>query len=506
MRRLILVLSLLSLVLVGAEKTPRRAVLSEETDRIEDFEIVSQNNTPLMKWTAEMLQRSLEAATGRKAEILNAPSGQRLSIIIGDCDLAKAAGLDVSALPEEGYYILRKGDRLFLAGRDDPKVNPTVYTWMQRFPRSSLSACYDFLERFADARFAFPGEFGTVIPNRKALFLPKEIDIMERPDHPVRMLHIGRAKGTSLGAFDKLDGIAYINLVAQSQRWGEFGVPFIHGLAHINLVERFKDTHPEYFALLPDGRRHITPDIRFTGHLCFSNKEVREVIYQDVKAFLTGVPAEKRGISYWPSGSFCGKYASVMPHDAFYWCNCEECAKIAKGGNFCNKGYPLEERKKAADAINDVIWTFTKEIAERLTREGVEGSVTQMAYHPSTEPPDFKLPDNIEIQVAVDGLGNKSQWKENRELLQRWKEKTGKSLSVWTYPGKHMGKAEMRGIPAMMHHQMGEYFQYLGDYCSGAFIEEETDFVIFNFLNDYVCSHVLWDTSTNVEELLDDLY
>ena len=506
MKKVIVLLTLFLLFAYGVEKAPRRAVLSKESDRIEEFEIVMGEKTPLLDWTCKQFQAYLKRATGYTAEIVEKPSGKRFAIIVGDCDAARKAGIDVNSLPEEGHVILRKGDRLFLAGRDSKTNDPLKNDWMQRYERASLSACYDFLERFAGAKFVFPGEFGTVIPERKGLLLPKEIDIMERPDLKVRTNHIRKSRATSFGAFDTVDGVFYINQIVMMGRWSEFAVPFIHGLAHIDLVERFKDTHPEYFALLTDGRRHIHPDIKYTGHLCFSNKEIREVIYQDVKAFLTGRPAKERGIEYWRSGSFCGKYASVMPHDAFYWCNCEECAKIARGGNFCNKGFPLSERQKAADAINDVIWRFTKEIAERLTKEGIDGSVTQMAYHPSKEPPDFRLPDNIEIQVATDGLGHRKSWEENRKLLQRWKEKTGKSLSLWTYPGKHMGKAAMVGIPAMMHHQMGEYFQYLGDSCCGAFIEEETDYAIFNFLNEYVFSRVSWNLETDVEKLLDEMY
>ena len=74
MKKLHLFFALLSLVLAGAEKAPRRAVVSKEIEQIDDFEIVSPNNTPLMKWTSAMLQRSLEAATGRKAARASTPT------------------------------------------------------------------------------------------------------------------------------------------------------------------------------------------------------------------------------------------------------------------------------------------------------------------------------------------------------------------------------------------------------------------------------------------------
>ncbi len=508
MRKIFFLFVLALMSVYGAEKAPRRAMLSTDSgiEQIDEFEIVRGEKTPLLEWACHVLRESLKTAAGFEADVLDMPSGKRFAIIVGECEEARNAGIDVETLPEEGYVILRKGTKLFLAGRDSKTDDPKRNLWMQRYKRASLSAVYDFLERFAGARFVFPGEFGTVIPERKALFLPKEIDILERPDFTVRTLFVGMDRKSSLGAFDKIDGVYYTNQAILSERWSEFAIPFIHGLAHIDLVERFKDTHPEYFALMPDGKRHCNAATNHFGHICFSNKELRDVIYEDIKAFLTGRPAKERGIRRWVSSALCGKYASVMPHDSFYWCCCDECAKIAKGAGFCHSGTPLSERQKAAAAINEEIWKFTKEMAERLTKDGIDGSVTQMAYHPSKEPPDFKLPDNIEIQVATSGLGNRRHWENDRALLQRWKDKTGKSLSVWTYPGKHMSKAAMRGIPAMMHHQMGEYFQFLGENCCGAFIEEETDYIIFNFLNDYVFSHVAWNNSTDVNALLDDLY
>ena len=372
MKKVLILLVLSLLCAYGAEKAPRRAVLSKEMEQVGEFEIVRGGKVPVVEWACHVLKESLKKATGFDAEVLDAPSGQRLAIIVGDCDESRKAGIDVEKLPEEGYVILRKDGKLFLAGRDSKVHDPKKNVWMQRYRRASLSATYDFLERFAGARFVFPGEYGTVIPERKALFLPKAIDILERPDFSVRTLHVTNAKNTSIGAFDLIDGVGYTNQVILSERWSEFAIPFIHGLAHIDLVERFKDTHPEYFALMPDGTRHCNAATNHFGHICFSNKELRDVIYEDIKAFLTGRPAKERGIKWWRGSALNGKYASVMPHDSFYWCCCPECAKIAKGAGFCHYGKPIEEREKAAAAINEEIWKLTKEMADRLTKDGID--------------------------------------------------------------------------------------------------------------------------------------
>ena len=156
------------------------------------LEIVVEQPVPVVNFAAKELQTYLKLATGRDIPVVKQATGGRTALILGDCPSARAAGIDVSKLPTEGFRICRQGNCIFIAGRDDPKENPAGFGWRQAYRRATLSGVYDFLERFADARFFFPGKYGTVIPAKKGLFLPEKINVVESPDMQLRSFYFGR--------------------------------------------------------------------------------------------------------------------------------------------------------------------------------------------------------------------------------------------------------------------------------------------------------------------------
>ncbi len=485
------------LLLCELQVFSRTVRISGTPVREDNVEIVVQKSIPLTKYVADKLKLHLEKVTGGQIPVVNAPSGSRLSIVLGDCELSRAAGLDVSKLSREGYYILRKGNVIYLAGVDSEKSTPLTGGFSQIYKRGTLNAAIDFLERFADVRFFFPGEMGTLVPAGTGLLLPREIDITEAPDYTFRRVYSGRAKWWEEPI---VKGMNNYSIRQVEQRLGEFSIPYTHGLAQVNMIERFAASHPEYFALKPDGQRYNNPAEQHPGQLCF-NSGIVEEIFQDAKAYFQGKPASERGIKSWHNAAQ-ENYYCIMPQDSFYWCSCEKCAKIAPSGHT----YAYSKDPEACKHINNFLWQFTADIANRLTREGINGIITQMPYGVMKELPDVELPPNISVQVAVKGLGKRNLWEDDKAIIKQWHDKLGHPISVWTYPGKHMGKAAMKGIPSTMFHQMGTYFQYMRPYLCGAFIEDETDFELFNHLDYYIYGKLSWNLDLSVDELLADYY
>ena len=476
----------------AAERGKRIVEVGGKTEKIAPVEIVVEKMTPLLQFTSDELQGFLAKATGSPVPVVSQPSGKAFSLILGDNSFSRKAGLNISELPTEGYFIRRAGNQLFLAGRDSETASPAQNTWMQCYQRGTLSAAYDFLERFAGARFFFPGESGTVIPKKGALFLPEKINILERPDFTDRRVLHYAGKWYEKETYD---GVKGINLNLVRLRLSESSIPFGHGLAQLDFIRRFSKTHPEYFAMLPDGRRYCEPDMIHTGHLCF-NSGIREEIYQDAKAYLTGRPASERGMKYWNFNVGQPGYFSLMTQDWLYWCGCEKCKKIAEPG----RGRVYKEDSKNA---SNFMWEFTTEIANRLTRDGVKGTVTQMAYSPYDKIPNCDLPENVAVQVACTGPGSKE---DDLKKIAAWSQKAHGNLSIWTYTmGKHMNKV-LPGIPAMMHHHAGTYYQDRKQWIIGGFTESETDVYLFNYLNYYIIAKAMWNTSADVNALLDDHY
>ena len=489
---------------VEYDQGERRIIVEGPAEKVENVEIVVPEQTRLLKFTARELSTILRKATGREIPVTSKPTEGRFSIFLGDNSYSRKAGLAVERLPEGGFYILRSGNSLYLAGLDSGKDSPEDNRWGQRYPKRTLTAAYDFLERFAGVRFYFPGEIGTVIPKRSGLFLPRRIDILDRPDLIDTSYYSRDPQWYDGGVFDGLKGMT---LDILRYRMSDFCIPFGHGLAFMNYTERFGRSHPEYFARKTDGTRSFKiRDGRKTvqwEHLCYSSG-IREIIYQDVKAYFTGVPPEGRGIPGWNVNAAAGKYFSVMPDDGLIWCACPACSRLAPGG--AGTGYVGKDAPSRR--ISNHLWKLTADIARRLGEEKIKGNVTQMAYGVMDRIPDCDIPSNVAVQLAVLGLGKgwscsaeRSMYDVDRERIESWSRKIRGRVSIWAYPGKY-GQKDIPGLPAMMPHEIGRYFKAFGGKISGAFMEMETDRAIFTYLNLYMFGKMSWNPDYDPEALL----
>ena len=112
---------LLTAILPVSGVQPRVVEISGKPEKIRNLEIVVENKVPLVYFAAEELRDTLKKAAGIQVPITAKPSEGKISLILGDCPSTRAAGINVNQLPAEGYYIIRKGNRVYLAGRDDPE-------------------------------------------------------------------------------------------------------------------------------------------------------------------------------------------------------------------------------------------------------------------------------------------------------------------------------------------------------------------------------------------------
>ena len=471
----------------------RSANVSGTPEKITHFEIVKTDRKPVNAYAAREMQKLLETATGRKAAIVDTPSPGAFSIILGDCAAARKAGIDVSKLPDEGFVIKRQGSRLFIAGRDDESRSPDQPGYSVFYERGTLTGVYDFLERFAGIRFYFPGPVGTVIPRRNGLYLPGVIEVTDSPDMPMRRFTLdGRPTENYYGKYNIQ---TLRRTLLPRMRESEKRYPFTHALNALDLMKRFGKSHPEYFALRPDGRRDNNPKLKLPGQLCFES-QVREEIIQDAIAFYSGKSASSRGLDRWSHRLVSNGIFGIMPQDGMFWCRCEKCKKIWDG-----KGSVTDV--KARKAISDYMFRFYVEVCRRLKASGVPHKVATMAYMPYDFVPDFPLPEELLIQVAVTGKGGSGpQDKEDTEKLKAWYEGTGNKVFAWTYAmGKH-GVKNIPGVPAMMPRHAANFIKTNQKYLSGVYFESETDFYIFNYLNYSVIMRMMWDNSLDVEKFL----
>ena len=470
-----------SAVLVWAQAFP--ATLTKD-----NFDVVIERSAPpCVKFAAVEMTNVLSKVFRATIPIAYRAEEGRTAIILGSNAWSRAAGLAPEKLPRDGFEIKVSDNRIFITGADDPKSHPEWLVNTGGYARTELSTLfgvYEFLERYAGCRFYFPGDIGTITPECESLDVP-EICFVKSPVFTARSVYLpGDGDGYGLR---KADGkypeksLNWMRLRMETSR-----IPCCHGLNSFRYADRFRASHPEYFALLKDRsggelRRDTDPSRKLAfhyGQLCHSSG-VRDVLAKDVRArFARGA-----------------KYVDVMPQDGFARCLCPECTATYV-------------RPNDRDWATELVWGKTAELARGLLEDGAAGMLTMMAYSPYRRIPDFEVPTNILVMVAEQGPWQKVRpdaFRKANDEVRGWAEKMGHKVWIWTYPHKY-GQSAIPSLPQMTPHAWGEYYKALQPWIFGSFAETESDRWIYNYLNYYMFSRVAWDENADVEAILEEHY
>jgi len=462
--------------------------------------VVAPKAPPVVRFAADELTNGLFRTLGAPVPVVTAPAKGRTNLVLGDNAWSRAAGLDPAALARDGFWRLAKGGDVYLVGLDDGWRDPRgCYTGkapLLGFERGTLNAVYDFLERFADARFFFPGELGTVWARKTSFEVPEEGAVGTEPALTER--YFGWWNTEKDGWYDKSVTVQKVTAEHWLRlRYGTSRKQCCHGQRHFHLVGRYAKDHPEWFCLNKDGKRNLRDTggepSWFNSKFCYTSP-IREAMYEDVKAFLSGESAASRGLKKWGDAFVkdrAGNYVDIMPEDGFEECFCANC----------QAAYDKSRRAYATD----LIWKMTAEIAARLQKEGVAGGVSQMAYYPYDDVPAFQLPTNIQVMVAVPGPWVTTQPKPHADQLERlagWTDRLGHKVWLWTYPGKYFGR--MKGIPEISPRAYAKFWKEAAPYTIGGYCDNDTDQFMFEVLNLYVFAKLAWNPATDIDALLAD--
>jgi hypothetical protein len=458
---------------------------------------------PVALFAGKELQKYLSQALGQNVPLLTEPSGAKTAIVVGRSSLLERAGVIVATLPRDGFVIKSVGSDLVIVGRDDPRTIPEKllatsedFLRKDQYERGTIYGVYEFLERFIGGRFYFPDPMGIIIPTHEALTLARQ-DLLVKPDHSARNMGYTGAlpDGTDNEAAYPFKNRHRLFLRTQTEY-----IPSCHGLSRFDLIRRFGKSHPEYFALMENGQRYNNPNMTFAGHLCMTSG-VKEEIYRDVEAFLTGQPAEARDMRTrggeahgWSRSAFKPGYVDLMPQDGFFPCHCPECQKYFRG---------LRYRDIDPKGASQLVWDFTIDIAERLKRNNVPGIVTGMAYSAYRDVPDRAIPDNMMVCVALRGPWNTKGYDAELKLITDWNRKLGRKVWLWNYIHKGSGLA-MPGVPCITPHAVGAYYRKVAPHIFGAYMSSSSDYYIFQYLNQYVAHKVFWNNNADVDAILDE--
>ena len=341
---------------------------------------------------AKELQYHLEQMSGQKVEVVEPrkrPAKGRFVVI----------GTDDGKVPEGTSIVRRNGpDELYIGGEG-----------------AGVSHAVTYVLEALGCRYLFPGKEGKVIPKRCPVVLP-DFELNYTPELKIRLVKLPQVgnrkvnaglkeKGIEPKDFAKAQGAACIDHPGNRGFWAWHGVNDAGIVAASNpptanvvraghhftdFWPKYKDTHPEWFALQPDGTRQQTTHC---PRLCTANKELRDVIVQECIDRIDRDP-KMRGISIcMPDGS----YDSV--------CFCELCRGLDPKNAPKKPGFLYKPAKHPFEyvSLTDRMLNFSNYIQSEVRKQRPGKHLVQFVYAGYQRPPLREVPDKDLIFFNVAG-------------------------------------------------------------------------------------------------------
>lgn len=177
MKKLLLLLPLVMALLGCSTASTKQIVIGKKNAAVLTAGncaiVLAPEASPTAKFAAGELQSFLSQVLGGEISVVAAPSQSKHNLYVGFSKYTAEVGLDPAQLVRDGFFLKSVGNDCYLAGIDDPQMAPETAiarsgVWINLYERGTLFAAYDFLERFAGLRFYFPGELGTIVPQKNS--------------------------------------------------------------------------------------------------------------------------------------------------------------------------------------------------------------------------------------------------------------------------------------------------------------------------------------------------
>jgi hypothetical protein len=280
---------------------------------------------PIARYAAEELAYHVKKASGARLEIHREPLRKRppgTVIYIGATEAARDVGIKPETLTREAARLHSVGKDLYIVGNDGPGDPLSV----ENTHGGTLWGVYEILERELGVRWLWPGELGESVPAAKDIRLPA-MDRTIRPPLEQRFIHPGLGPR---GFVEAKPGLGFST--RNRKRYAEDQTRFLRrhrmgrnedaffahprfGSGHSFEAwwERYGAAHPEWFQLLPDGRRGPA-DPKRPGKvtMCVSNPEFRAEIVRRWQEERAKHPGEQ-------------VFIGIAENDDSARCTCEDC-------------------------------------------------------------------------------------------------------------------------------------------------------------------------------------
>ena len=490
----------------------------------------------VVNFAAGELKKFLDNSTKANFQIVDSVPTQGAAIILGDCPEAQNAGIDVKKLKRDGFCLLRSGDRIFIAGRDDKNYDLEAFVKMEKIPPhngmgwfnhatkpeyATLFGVYDFLERIVGVRFYYPGELGTYIPRTDKLAVG-ELDIINNPAMIFRF---------SMGMGDRSHGqykvwrlIDYPEIGVTREdsnywslrcRQSTLYIPQNHAEGMLRWHKRFwektENRREELFALKADGSRYAESQHKFS--LCYSNDAVVRQMVEDACVFFSGQPATKMKNAPWNAkwveDRAQGDYFSIQPND-FYGsgCSCKRCSALLNKDFSSGQDADLPGEFVTNPAeCSKVMWDYYRKVAEGVAEKYPGKYITTLAYGKWRLPYENmkKLPDNLLVGVTTIPNGNSQDHEAMKtvfEEIAKYDKLTDTGIWLWHY---QINRPQYDGIPQPRLWAAGRFYNELARYkVIGVFFEVEITHGFQHHLDMYLNNRLMWDPTLNADKIIEE--
>jgi hypothetical protein len=446
--------------------------------------VIPAQAVPVESYAAKELQHHVELATGATVPII--AEGEALPagghVYLGHCKAAEAANVNPSPLPGNGYQVKTVDNDLYIAGNDSPGDPLDLDTH-----EGTLFAVYDLLEREAHVRWLWPGKMGEVIPHT-ADFSLAPADATVTP----RLWFKQWRGGSSVGE----------RVWLKRQRFGRSVQPS-YGHSFGKYWPRFGATHPEFFAMLPDGTRrpdpHGEPGPDWM-HMCVSEPGLWKQIIADWKAH----------------GS--REFLNVCEDDGWAGCACPRCLSWDEPDP--DNPVPFDKRLEAArkvfdrgrddwmlqfGSLSDRYARFWKIIADEAAKTRPDVKVVSYVYDNYRKPPiKAALSQNVLCglvpQESIFGYSDD----DSRVFRHDWSgwERTG--CALFLRPNYTL---QAQNVPASWAHTLGEDLEFAAAHgLRGTDFDSLTSKYATQGPTLYVLAVILNHPDASVDAVLDDYY
>lgn len=407
-------------------------------------------------------------------------------------------GLDLEFKHPEEILIAATDKHLLIVGRDrwDPQrmdvqgIDEPIKGKQQEY--GTANAIYTFLQEKLDVRWLWPGKLGEdIVPRKSIRFAPFEYRF-----HPPILSRAG------LFQFSELSNKGY----GRSHEWCKLQRLQLHsmdmsgGHGFGDWWDRFGKTHPEYFALQPDGTRGGYPDAR-TTKICESNPAVWQQWLADVEAKLQRDPTQT--------------VFNASPNDGWMsgHCVCDKCrAWDHPDGEprlFIWKGV-----RKTMPALTDRDVTFANTLGELLKRRypDKEYCVLMLSYgHSRPAPVKARPADNVIISSVANFFGRTNleddgspRGTTHRQQFEAWT-KIAKQL-MWR-PNTGSPAGWQQGLPDLSIQQTIKDFKLVAESgCIGIYVDSVWEHWATQGPQYYVMAQLTWNPKVDAQAVLDDYY